>query len=262
MEQNRTDILLQYALLVAGQEDDLSDRRLGPIHLVKYVYLADLAYAGHHGGETYTGTGWRFHKFGPWCQSVNERIEPALNGIGADKQVFPSDFEDRDEWVRWQITDDELLYRIETELPLEIIGRLQTDIHIYGKDTPSLLSYVYRTLPMLSAAPGEYLDFSLAVEAGHEPVQPMRELTARKKKKLKEKMRELQEKNAARQKTGRRQTRLVNPVKSPRYDDVYYEGLKWLDSLAGPGIDEGEKEAVFDESVWKSQTRRGDDVSG
>jgi hypothetical protein len=26
--------------------------------------------------------------------------------------------------------------------------------------------------------------------------------------------------------------RLVNPVTSPRYDDVYYAGMKWLDEIA------------------------------
>lgn len=24
---------------------------------------------------------------------------------------------------------------------------------------------------------------------------------------------------------------LINPIKNPRYDDIYYEGLKWLNSL-------------------------------
>lgn len=43
----------------------------------------------------------------------------------------------------------------------------------------------------------------------------------------------------------RRTTQLINPVTSPRYDNVYYEGLKWLDSLAGPPLIEGEVEAVF-----------------
>ncbi len=55
MDQDRIDHVIQLALLVAGREDDPFDRELGPIHLIKYVYLADLAYAERHGGETYTG---------------------------------------------------------------------------------------------------------------------------------------------------------------------------------------------------------------
>jgi hypothetical protein len=54
MKSNKIDLLIQYTLLVAGQEDEYLDRQLGPIHLIKYVYLADLVYAerkcyGAHG---------------------------------------------------------------------------------------------------------------------------------------------------------------------------------------------------------------------
>jgi len=38
---------------------------------------------------------------------------------------------------------------------------------------------------------------------------------------------------------------LVTPPISPRYDEVYFEGLKWLDSLAGEKIQEGEKDVSF-----------------
>jgi hypothetical protein len=40
---------------------------------------------------------------------------------------------------------------------------LRSDIRKFGKDTPSLLEHVYRTPPMLNAAPLEYLDFSVVV---------------------------------------------------------------------------------------------------
>ncbi|MCK5504567.1 MAG: hypothetical protein KAJ10_05365 [Thermodesulfovibrionia bacterium] len=39
----------------------------------------------------------------------------------------------------------------------------------------------------------------------------------------------------------RRTEQLVNPVSGgSRYDDVYYEGLKWLNSLAVPPLKDGE----------------------
>jgi len=31
----------------------------------------------------------------------------------------------------------------------------------------------------------------------------------------------------------KRKNNLVPPLMPPRYDEVYFEGLKWLDSLAG-----------------------------
>jgi hypothetical protein len=42
MDINKVELLLKYILVAAGQ-DDLGNREVGPIHLIKYVYLADLA---------------------------------------------------------------------------------------------------------------------------------------------------------------------------------------------------------------------------
>lgn len=264
MEPSKIDLIIQYALLVAGQEDEYLDRQLGPIHLIKYVYLADLAYAECNHGKTFTGLDWQFYKFGPWSEKVHERIEPALIALGATKKTFSSKFEDKDDWIRWQLTDDDLLDKIDSQLPHPITSRLKKDIHGFGNDTTSLLSYVYQTAPMLSAAPLENLDFSHLGEATRKAeVSSLKyeDLTTREKKKFKERIRELREKNAKRSSVDRRSTQLINPVTSPRYDDVYYEGLEWLDSLAGPSLIEGEAEAVFSDSVWKSTTRKGEDVS-
>jgi hypothetical protein len=54
--------LLKYILAAAGQEDP-GHRKVGPIHLIKYVYPADLIFANH---------------FGPWAPEVYSRIEPAI----------------------------------------------------------------------------------------------------------------------------------------------------------------------------------------
>jgi hypothetical protein len=56
MDQDRIDHVIQLAVLVAGREDDPFDRELGPIHLIKYVYLADLAHAERHGGRRTRGS--------------------------------------------------------------------------------------------------------------------------------------------------------------------------------------------------------------
>jgi hypothetical protein len=42
--------LLKYILAAAGQEDP-GQCEVGPIHLIKYVYLADLIFAEKHGGK-------------------------------------------------------------------------------------------------------------------------------------------------------------------------------------------------------------------
>lgn len=46
---------------------------------------------------------------------------------------------------------------------------------------------------------------------------------------FKVRMQALREKQQAR---GVKKPRLVNPVRNPRYDRVYAEGIAWLDSLA------------------------------
>ena len=66
----KVDLVLQYALLFAGENNEDFDRQLGPIHLLKYVYLADLFHAEKNKGDTFTGINWQFSKFGPLSQSV------------------------------------------------------------------------------------------------------------------------------------------------------------------------------------------------
>ena len=90
LNYNRLDILLQYIIAVAGQNDPY-DRELGMIHLIKYAYLADLTYASQHNGETFTGLPWKFHHFGPWSVECFHRIEPALTSIGATLRTIESE---------------------------------------------------------------------------------------------------------------------------------------------------------------------------
>ncbi len=260
---SRVDLLLQYALLVSGEQDEFLDRQLGPIHLIKYVYLADLFHARQHDGSTYTGIEWRFYNFGPWAQPVYERIESALSAVGAEKQLFQSDYEDRQDWVRWHLSDEKLLERIEDQLPFGITSGLKADVRRFGKDTQSLLHYVYSTEPMLSAAPNELLDFTAVTneivtnESLSEPLR-MESLSNKKKKQFKERMRELRTRYKNRE---RKDRKLINPVKDARYDDVYDEGMRWLDSLAGEPLRDGEHVVRFSDEVWKSPTRKGGDVS-
>lgn len=260
---SRVDLLIQYALLVAGESDEWMERQLGPIHLIKYVYLGDLAYARRHEGKTFTGVNWQFYKFGPWSQEVNARIQPALSYIGAVATTLPSDFEGKDDWTRWSVRDDHLLEEKERALPAAITTHLRPDIRKFGKDTPNLLDYVYRSSPMLNAAPHENLDFSVVArspgERRHEsPALRVDSLSESKKKKLRERLQALRKESEQRV---RREQSFINPVKNPRFDKVYDEGVAWLDEIAGEPLKPGEKAVEFTDDVWKSQARKGGDVS-
>ena len=93
MDPSRIDSIMQYALAEAGQNEDWMDRRLRPIHLIKYVYLADLEHA-ERTGETFTGAPWRFYHFGPYCAEVWERVDPAMDAMRAEDCSFPSEYQD------------------------------------------------------------------------------------------------------------------------------------------------------------------------
>jgi hypothetical protein len=257
----KVDQLIQYALLLAGEEDDFLDRQLGAIHLIKYVYLADYEFAKVNNGATYTGTDWMFYKFGPWAQSINARISPALNAINADQKVFESNYEEKEDWSRWCVSDEYRLSRIEALVPSAIRLWMRTYVHKFGKRTPELLDFVYKTPPMLNAAPHEFLDFSNAIPEPRlvneiQPESRLASLTIKKQKRLKERMNELRAMSGARNSVG---FELVRPI-APRYDEVFSQGISWLEQLAGPMIHQGSHLIEFSDEVWKSSTRKSKDV--
>lgn len=261
-DRQRIDLVIQYALLVAGEEDEYFDRQLGPIHLIKYVYLGDLAFAQRNKGDTYTGAVWRFYNFGPWSPVVHERISPAVLAIRAIESRYESKFEDKENWTRWSATDEIRLSDLERILPPTVTRQLKRDVHKFGKDTASLLDYVYRTKPMLLAAPNEELNFTAMqeeiprVESRAESQLREEALSERKRKRLSQSMADLR----ARISSTKAKKSLVYPVKEPRYDEVYKEGLAWLDELAGPQFSPDEIVAEFSDEVWKSATRKAGDV--
>lgn len=260
---DRVDHLLQFSLLAAGEEDDPFDRQLGPIHLIKYVYLADFLHSQHREGETYTGIDWQFYKFGPWSQEVNQRIDEALAKIHANKAEFHSDY-GKDDWIRWELSDNSKLRELGNALPVFIAAPLRTFVHKYGKDTASLLDFVYRTAPMLKAAPHEFLNFSVREMPLDYVISsrlftltriPSAKVSNKKRKKFAEKMRGLRDKDFASS-----SKRLVNPVSNPRHDAIWEQGVQWLDSLAGEPLPDGQLSVRFDPTVWKSKTRLDDEL--
>lgn len=254
----KIDLILQYSLLIAGEEDAYFDRQLGPIHLLKYVYLADLAYARRNNGNTFTQVEWKFYNFGPWSNVVHSRIESSLHNISAQCAAYDSHFGD-DDIQRWSKRDKDLLRNKQREIPPEITRTLKNDIHKYLKDTPKLLDYVYSTKPMLSAAPNEFLDFSsLVIEPSVLPIIPLRSgsLSNRKAKLLSQEMNNLRASFKVKKKKRRN---LVKPVLQPRYDDVYLEAISLFDKAELEEFKEVNKTVSFADEVWKSTTRKGID---
>lgn len=264
MDLKRIDLILQYIIVVAGQQDEYFDRQVGPIHLIKYVYLADLAYSELKNGKTFTGIDWQFYKFGPWSNIVNERIEPALTQIHATKrEIDHPKYEDN--FIRWSLEDDELEKELANQLPLSISMAIRKAVHQFGSDTPSLLNHVYLTKPMLAAEPGEFLMFFLKEKPFYEKVPSEKIEESRKTKKMKdqEKKRLINLKNRIHSKlqANKKRRGLIAPDPPPRYDEVFQKGLIWLDSLEGEPLTEVETTAYFSNDIWKSKARYDPDLS-
>ncbi|MBW2428177.1 MAG: hypothetical protein JRF56_04405 [Deltaproteobacteria bacterium] len=262
IDTEKIDLLLQYALVVAGQGSGW-DRELGMIHLIKYVYLADLEYAEKHNGQLYTGIPWRFYHFGPWAEKVYLRIEPALMAIGAEKRIIPNPSDEKDV-IRWIKSDDRLFDTLGNQLDLIVMGCIQKNVRRFGSDTTALLDFVYRTRPMVTAAPGEFLDFNIlkSETISEEQIQArlaVKELTVRQKKKRKSALMDLKKRINAR--LDEKKNRPIAYSAPPRYDEIFFNGIKWLNSSSEEPLDSGEYTAIISDKMWKSKARYDPDLS-
>jgi hypothetical protein len=261
--ERRTDLLLQYILIAAAQEDDWRDRELGPIHFLKYAYLGDLAYAQRRGGESYTGAEWQFYHFGPWQAEIHDRIEPAVAAISAERKVSRSSRSD--DFVRFTVQLgpelERLREQIETELPLTVSGAVRAAVHEFGANTAALLRHVYLTTPMISAAPGEKLVLTPLPQTGAQ-VESTRagdhDRTASQRKRRKEGLSALKQRVQERLSHRVAVAQHVSPA--PRYDAVFAAGTEWLDALSGDPVQDVSGELIVSPDVWKSPTRTEPDV--
>lgn len=254
MDLNKVDKIIQYALTIAA-DNDFCGRELGRIHLIKYVYLADLAHSERNKGETFTGTPWKFHNFGPWSVEVYNRLKPACLSAGAERRAIPSAYKDED-FIRWSLENDALRKKLDEELPILITSSIQWAVHKFGADTNDLLNYVYLTKPMLNAAPGEFLDFSIAEEViGDEQEQVSKQMSVKEQKRREAELKEVKAKIQQRLAQKKKASKKVTSVRPPRYDEIFMAGTEWLDSLAGSKIEEFKGEAFFSPDIWKSRSR-------
>ncbi len=248
MNAPHIEAVLGHALAIASQADSSRDRELGPIHLLKYLYLADLAYAENHSGESYSGIRWRFYKFGPWATDAFLAIEPSMAALGASQRSFASQY--REDNVRWSLPRRrESLESRDTRLPVEVELGVARAVRKFGADTSALLHHVYQTRPMLRAAPGESLDLTLlkSEDAGAPP-----RLAAAAVKLSKTKVKKLRAAVQERLAQRRASRPLVEPSPPPRYDAIFASGAEWLD---GPGLEPVSGRLSFSDDVWHSRSR-------
>lgn len=267
---DQLDDLIAFILARAAREDDWDRRSLGMIHLIKYAYLADL-YAAEAGREPVTRAPWVFFHFGPWDAGLHQRIEGSLERIGATRSVVPSRFgDDRNSW-RWN-RDLEPEEEIRKRIPASIRVRLPQDIHRFANDTAMLLDHVYRTPPMLRAAPRERLSFVPEVEPSVAPELPLLAMDSgptveydpsstqshRKREKKAQKSRLAIAERLAKWRAERAESEATEVSEpAPRYDDVFRNGSAWLDSLAGQTPTSTSGTLTVDPAVWHSLARRG-----
>ncbi|TAA73987.1 MAG: hypothetical protein CDV28_1459 [Candidatus Electronema aureum] len=219
MNTNRVIDLIRYILEEARQNEEWSFRELGPIHLIKYVYLADLYYASQNDGKTFTDLSWQFYHFGPWNPSLYSELPNFIREIGANIRTFESRY--TKDGVRYSLNDD---YHHDSpcSIPLAISSLLRRDIRNYGSATNDLLHYVYTTPPMTNAVPGDYLNFDQIIFMHKESVatENFDNLTDREKKKRKQRVLDIRKKIAKQREESKKKR--VRPA--PRYDEVFFNG--------------------------------------
>jgi len=253
---DRIETLLRYIIAIAGQNDP-QERELGPIHLIKYVYIADLEYAKKR-GMPFTGIRWKFYHFGPWAAEVYNRIEQVMTQSGAKKKIITNP-KIKDDIVRYYLEDDQLIEEIEKELPWEIVIGLKKAIKNFSNDTTSLLHYVYLTPPMLKAAPGEYLEFSLLKEPN---ISEKKEIEMDDSEKIsKEELKSIRAEVRRRLNAKKESQDYVIPDPSPRYDEIFFKGLEELERIDLESDFEREYLAEFSDKVWKSKARYDPNLS-
>lgn len=256
-------MVIQFALAAARlADDDWKRQDLGPIHVIKYVYLGDLAYAEQN-GETFTGTPWRFHHFGPWAAEVFDRIQPAAQAAGADELQVESRY--RDDFRRFKILRaddaDDLKGALRRMLPAEVAQAVLYAVKAHGNDTTELLHDVYRTAPMLRAAPGELLVFEAKqvspFRPGSNEQPPLRAKAVKRRTDALSDARMRFQERAKDRLQARDERRAAQP--EPRYDEVFEKGTQYLDDLAGRSPAGLTGALDFNESIWKSTARTGPD---
>jgi hypothetical protein len=249
----RIDALIAFAISLSGRRGSPL-RSIGKTQLVKYVYLADLAHADER-GETFTGAAWIFHNFGPWAPEIVSRIPTVAQHHGIRSFSWTAE-PGEPERERWTGEDVELPADLRKSIPVVAKIAIERAVREFGADTASLLEHVYRTRPMLSAAPGERLSF--AARVADPPAHYRRSTPVPVSATATKKRRELIERHRAKVQAAAagRSRELITPAVA--YDDRFAEVARWLDGQEGEPVPRSEGALEIGDSVWHSSWRRGD----
>lgn len=257
MNAQRLQALYEYILARANGAEDYRERDLGPIHLLKYAYLADVEWAKRH-PESWTGVQWMFHHFGPWSVQAWEQIATTMKTIGATVRVVEHSKAD-DDGIRYRSQDVEPDSRLAREIPAEIRLSINQAVKRHGNDLAQLLHTVYVTPPMVHAAPGEPLDLK---HSWREP-QTRQALATPEPKTAKQRKRETERRRAfsedIRARLAERNAARVHQGRVPRYDDIFRSGTDWLNGQDAVNVS-GAGTVRVGADIWKSETRADQDV--
>jgi len=262
--------LLRFSLAAtATRQDEFRMRELGPIHLLKYLYLADWAYARSHDGQSITGIDWIFYDFGPFASAALALILTFVPSLDVQSRNFIGvDEIERTKWCFQRDSETEDLFiKLEEVIPKEASSAIMHAARDFGGATYPLLDMVYKTLPMRNSTPNQKIDFAKAIETFPEwgIIQPSPEIPDIIKIEATSalsntKQKKIEQKKAILRARMKRAIELVDAQPGmeikPIYDELFYEGTAAMDAQIGEVIGEREGTFTFDQSVWESDLRR------
>jgi hypothetical protein len=156
------------------------------------------------------------------------------------------------------VDDPALAEQLERALPDEVCRAVASAVREFGNDTSSLLHHIYRTLPMLRAAPGEDLDFSTLVTEGEttgydslERQDPTMPEDAREQRQAALEAARVRVRQALANKIRARAARAKPDP--PEYDEVFAEIQDWLDGLAGEPLQPLAGELIVSDAIHTGQ---------
>ena len=239
LDTARADHVIQYVLAAAGERDG-GEREVTVTQLVKYAYLADVAYAAQHDGATFTGTAWTFSHLGPHAAALEARVAPVARRIGATTRAS-----------YYLLEHDDLGHRraATQALPAVVLTALLQCLRAFSHDTNALLSRVYATAPMRRAAPGDALDFTPAPAPPVAPVAAPAALTPQSRAALK----------AMRARAAAPPAPAPPAAYPPRYDDAFTSAQQRLDAPER-ALAAMQGTLTIDPAVWAAPGRQGRDV--